>query len=217
MNRRRIRNRRHRAVLGASFMISLALHGILLGALSIQPLWEVAVRPIDSLEPLALREPSIELVRIEQVPEEVVPDPVHADAPVLLTTPASSETPEPKSGDAPVAASGEAAAAAAAPAGGANAADDPLPAELAFAEAGIPSVALSMRPRFGIQHTMPESTRKPITALDPLADADHAEGEGEEEESWWRRLGAKFGIGGGSKICVPRPEVMDTGPEDPKK
>jgi len=204
-------------VLGASFMISLALHGIALGALSFQPLGQVAVRPVDSLEPQALQDPLIELVRIEEVPEEVVPDPVHTDAPVLLTAPTSSETPEPKSGDALVAASGEAAAAAAAPAGGADAADDLLPVELVFAEAGIPSVALSMRPRFGIRHTMPESTRKPIAALDPLADADHSEGEGEEEESWWRRLGAKFGIGGGSKICVPRPEVMDTGPKDGKK
>lgn len=216
MNRRRIRNRRHRAVLGAGLVISLALHGILLGALSFQPR-EMAVRPMDPVEPPALREPSIEVVRIEEVSEQVVPEPVIADAPVLVTAPASSEAPEPKSGDALLAASGEAAAAAAAPNGGAGAADDPLPVELALAEAGIPSVALSMRPRFGMQLSMPESTRRPIAALDPLADADHAEGEGEEEESWWRRLGAKFGIGSGSRICVPRPEVMDAGPEDEKK
>lgn len=206
MNTRRIREERHRLVLGTSLVLSLALHGVLLGTHGFQGRDPAGETSDVSAETPVFQVPSIELVQIVEPPEQVVPDPVVTDAPRILTAPTSEEISEPRSGDALLAKSGEAAASAAAPEGGAEVADDPLP-----------STALSMRPRFGFQQRMPESTRKPIEALDPLAEHDNAEGEGDEERSWWRRLGAKFGIGSGSKICVPRPEVIDTVPKVAEK
>lgn len=216
MNSRRIRRRRHRLVLGTSLVISLVLHGVLLGAFSFQgpePAGGSSVRPAETP---VFRVSSIELVRIEETPEKAVPDPVTANAPIILTAPASEEASEPKSGEAIVAANGDVASAAAAPMGGAAVADNPLSASPAFAEVGLPSPALSMLPRPGIRQGLPESIREPIEALGPYPEHDRAEGEG-EEESWWRRLGAKFGIGNGSRICVPRPEVMDENPRIAEK
>ena len=217
MRTRQVRDRQHRLVVGASLVVSLALHGILFGTLSLPGPEPPRESPARSAAAPVLQAASLELVRIEAPVEQVVLEPILTDAPFIPTAPAAEEIPEPKSGEALVARAGDAAAAAAAPVGGAEAADDPLPAGLAFAEAGVPSTALSMKPRFGVQHVMPESTRKPIAALDPFARHDHAEGEGEEEQSWWRRLGARFGIGDGSKICVPRPEVIDESPEVAEK
>lgn len=215
MNTRRIRERRHRLVLGACLVVSLALHGLLFGALSLQRPEPAAGLPDRRAEPPVFDVRSIRLVRIEEPPEQVVLEPVVADAPIMPTAPASEEVPDPKAGDAPVAAAGETVASAAGATGGAEAAYDPLLAGMASAETGIPSrLPPSMKLRFGIQRKMLESTRKPINALDPLAAADRAEGEGEEEVSWWRRLGAKFGFGDGSKICVPRPEVIAAYPEE---
>lgn len=217
MNSRRIRQKRHRLVLGTSLVISLALHGVLLGAFSLQgpePAGEWPVRPAEAS---VFQVSSIELVRIEEPPEQVLPDPVTASAPIILTAPTPEEVSEPKSGEALAAAPGEVAAAAAAPMGGAAVGNNPLSANLAFTEAGLPSPALSMLPRPGIRQGLPESIREPIEALGPYPDDDHAEGEGDEEESWWRRLGAKFGIGSGSRICVPRPEVRDENPKIAEK
>ena len=211
MRTRRTRDRRNRLVLGVSLAISLALHAIVAGGLTFQPPGPATESNDLSAETPVLQVSSIELVQIEDIQEPVVLDPVITNAPLVLAAPTSEELSEPKSGEALLAASGEAAAAAAAPTGGSKMADDPLPAKLAFAEAGATSTAPSMRPRFGIQQKMPESTRKPIDALEPHADHDRVDGEGEEEESWWRRLGMKFGIGSGGKVCVPRPEVIDTG------
>ena len=214
MNTRQSREEQHRLVLGVGFVVSLALHGVLLGALTLPGPELAGEVPDRSAETPVFLMPSTELVQIQEPPEQVFLDPVITDAPRILTAPTSEEVTEPKSGDAILAASGETAASAAGAAGGAELADDPIPVALASAETGTPSaLPLSMRPRFGIQQKMLESTRKPIEALDPLAYQDHAEGEGEEEESWWRRLGAKFGIGDGGKICVPRPEVIDKSAE----
>ncbi|MDE2871832.1 MAG: hypothetical protein OXQ94_09125 [Gemmatimonadota bacterium] len=203
-------------MLGAGLAVSLAVHGFLLGSFSF---WgpEPAGWPVRPEEASVFQVPAIELVRIEEPPEQVVPEPVTADAPIILTAPASEEVSEPKSGEALVAASGEVAASAAAPMGGAAVADNPLSANPALAESGFPSAALSMLPRLGSRQGRPESIREPIEVPGPYPEADHAEGEGEEDESWWRRLGAKFGIGSGSKICVPRPEVMDTVPRVAEK
>lgn len=213
MNTRQFRERRHRLVLGTSLVISLALHGVLFGALSFQRPEPTAELPVPPPEMRVFPAPSIELVRIEEPPEKVIPDRVVAVAPSIPTAPAE-EVSEPKSGDVLVAAAGEAARSAAGAMGGAEAADDPVPVAMASAETGIPSrLPPSMQLRYGIQREMLESTRKPVEALDPLAEHDRAEGEGEEEVSWWRRLGAKFGLGEGSRICVPRPEVLAEDPE----
>lgn len=215
MNTRRIREKRHRLVLGACLVVSLALHGLLFGALSLQRPEPAPGLPDRRAEPPVFDVPSIKLVRIEEPPEQVVSEPVVADAPLMPTAPASEEVRDPKSGDAPVAAAGETVASAAGAMGGAEAAYDPFRAGTASAKTGIPSrLPPSMKLRFGIQRKMHESTRRPINALDPLAAAERAEGEGEEEVSWWRRLGAKLGFGDGSKICVPRPEVMVADPEE---
>lgn len=217
MNTRQVRERRHRLVLGTSLIISLAVHGVLFGKSSFQRPEPATELPVLAAEMRVFPEPSIELVRIEETPEQVVPDRVTADAPTIPTAP-SDEVAEPKTGDALVAASGDAATSAAGAMGGAEAADDPFPAAVASAETGSPSrLPLSMKLHFGIQREMLESTRKPVEALDPLAEDDRAEGEGEEEVSWWRRLGAKFGLGEGSKICVPRPEVITDYPEVAEK
>lgn len=217
MNTRKTRARRQRLVLGTSLAISAVLHGVLFGGLSFQRSEPGAELPVLAAEMLVFPVPPIELVQIEEPPEQVVPDRVVADAPTIPTAP-SEEASEPKPGDALVAAAGEATARAAGAMGGAEAADDPFPAALASAENdGLSRLPHSMKLRFGIQREMLESTRKPVEALDPLADDDRVEGEGREEDSWWRRLGAKFGLGDGSRICVPRPEVIAEDPEAAEK
>lgn len=217
MNTRNTRERRHRLVLGTSLAVSLALHGVLFGALSFQPPEPAAKVPVPSAEMHIFPVPLIELVRIQEPPDPVVPDRVIADAPTIPTAPAE-ELSEPKSGDALAAAPGEAVASAAGAMGGAEAADDPFPVAFASAENGsAPWLPHSMKLRSGIQREMLESTRKPVRALDPVAHDDHAEGEGQEEDSWWRRLGAKFGLGDGNRICVPRPEVIAEDPEVAEK
>ena len=215
VNSRRIRERWHRLVLGASLAISLAVHGILLGSFSFQGP-ESAGWPVRPEAASVFQVPVIELIRIEEPPEHVAPERVTADAPIILTAPSSEEVSEPKSGETLVAASGEVAASATEPMGGAVVVDNPLSANLALAESGFPSPALSMLPRPGSRRGLSESIREPIEVLGPYPEAEHVEGEG-EEESWWRRLGAKFGIGSGSKICVPRPEVRDENPRIAEK
>jgi len=47
-----------------------------------------------------------------------------------------------------------------------------------------------------------------VDAIDPHADHDHEEEEGDNQESWLRRLGVPLGSGG-TKICKPaRPPVV---------
>lgn len=214
MDTRQSRERRHRLVLGAGLVVSLAVHAAALGTFGFDGPPGPATRlPIRPAEMAVFRTPSIELVEIEAVPEQVVLEPVIADAPPVPTAPTSEDLWEPKHGVAPVAMAGEAAASAAGAAGGPKVAEDRLPVVVATAETGIPAtLPPSMSTRFG-GPSMAQSIREPLEAPDPRGDHDRVEGEGEEKRSWWRRLGAKFGIGDGSNICVPRPEVIGVDPE----
>ena len=208
MSTRRIRNRQNRAVVGASFTISVAVHGVLLGALTFQVSQPPSEAPAGATDRVVFQDRSIELVQIEEVVKEVILEPIIAQARPVLATPTPEELPEPAPGDVSVAKAGEKPPSNAVTGADVDARGDAFPSTTTLAEAGPEArVALTMRPRFGIQKELPKSLRQPIAQLDPHAGHDHGEGDGEEEQSWWRRLGMKLGFGGG-KICRPRPELI---------
>ena len=192
----------------ASFAISVAVHGVLLGALTFQVAQSPSEAPDGAAAPVVFQDRSIELVQIEEVVKEVILEPIIAQARPALATPTPEELPEPAPGEVSLAKSGEKPPSDAVMGVDLNARGDAFPSTTTLAETGpAAQLALSMTPRFGIQKKLPKSLRQPIAQLDPHAGHDHGEGDGEEEQSWWKRLGMKFGIGGG-KICRPRPELI---------
>ena len=212
MNTRGVRETRYRLALRASLVVSAAVHGLALGVVAVRVPEPVGGPSHRAAESPSFRVPAIELLRLEEVRERVPPDPVVADAPVVPTVPASEGPPDPRSGEAFVAAWGEDVASAAPVAGGAETPGASLPLATALAAKGpLSGLPLSMRPRLGVRHG-PGLIGEALDAPDPQAHDDREEGEGEERRSWWRRLGAKFGIGDGGNVCVPRPEVLDEGP-----
>ena len=192
----------------AGFAISAVVHGVLLGTLTFQVSQPPSEAPDGTTKPVAYQDPAIELVEIRQVVEPIVLEPIIVQARPALATPTPEELPEPAPGDVSVAKAGDTPPSDAVMGVDVLARGDAFPSTTTLAETGPPAqLALSMMPRFGIQRELPKSLRQPVAQLDPHAGHDHGEGDGEEEESWWRRLGMKFGIGGG-KICRPRPELI---------
>lgn len=208
MNTRRNRNRQNRMAVGAGLVISVAVHGVLFGALTFQVAPPPSEAPAGVAEPVVFQESSIELVQIEEVREPIVLEPILVQARPALATPTLEELPQPAPGEVSVAKAGDAPPSDAVKGADVNAQGDAFPSAASLAEAGLPAqLAHSMTPRFGIMKELPESFRQPVAMLNPLAGHHHGEGDGQEELSWWRRLGIKFGIGGGL-ICRPRPELI---------
>lgn len=208
MSTRRIRNRQNRMAVGAGLAVSVAVHGVLFGALTFQAPQPPSETPAGVAEPAVLQESSIELVEIKEVREPVVLEPILVQARPAKATPTPEELPEPAPGEVAVAKAGDAPPSDAVTGADVNARGDAFPSATSLAETGLPArPALSMKPRFGVMKELPESLRRPVALLDPHAGHDHGEGDGEEELSWWRRLGLKFGIGGGL-VCRPRPELI---------
>lgn len=218
MSTRQSRDRQGRVVLGVSLAISLAVHGVLFGALDFQVRWHPSESPAGIPEPVVPEYTAIELVEIREVPEQVALDPVIVEARVALATPTPEELPEPVAGERSMARAGEAPPSDAVTGTDVDAGGDAFPSTETLADAGSAArFAESLRPRFGILKQLPRSAREPVEMLEPNFGDGLGAGDGEEETSWWRRLGMKFGIGGG-EICRPRPElIVDEDEEKPEK
>ncbi len=204
MTTRRIRNRQHTRNVGLGLVVSLALHAVLLAGLSFEvPDDDATVGSRANAQADAPADfTSMEIVRIEEV-EPVPEEPVVTDTrPVVATpsqeqvaqTPAGDPTPAGPSSGSPAAASG-----AAAP-------GPPSPANLLASLELESNVSLAMRPQFAGQRGVPGADQA-IDEIDPHAGHDHEDDEGDNEDSWWRRLGVPFGSGG-SQICKPRPPTV---------
>ena len=195
-------------VVVACFTISVAVHGVLLGALTFQVPEPPSEAPAGVMDPVAFLAPAIEIVQIDEVREPIELEPIHVQARPALATPTPEELPQPAPGDVSVAKAGDAPPSHAVTGVDVHAQGDAFPSTPTLAESG-PSARLaeSLRPRFGMLKELPKSVRQPVAMLAPLEGHDQGEGNGREEESWLDRLGRKFGIGGG-KICLPRPELI---------
>lgn len=218
MSTRQSRYRQGRVVLGVSLAISLAVHGVLFGALDFQVRQQPSESPAGTPEPVALEYSAIEVVEIREVPEEIVLEQIIAEARVAVATPTPEKLPEPAAGEMSMAKAGDAPASHAVTGADVDERGDAFPSTTMLADAGSAArFAASLRPRLGILKEMPRSTREPVEMLEPNFGDGTGEGDGEEEKSWWRRLGMKFGIGGG-EICRPRPElIVDEDKEKPEK
>lgn len=208
MSTRRTRNRQSRAVVAASFTVSVAVHGILLGALTFQVPQSPSEAPAGETEPVAFLTPAIEIVQIDEVREPIELEPIIVQARPALATPTPEELPQPAPGDVSVAKAGEAPPSDAVTGVDVHAMGDAFPSTTMLAESGPTArLAKSVSPRFGILKELPKSARQPVAMLEPLEGNDLGEGDGREKESWWDRLGRKLGFGGG-EICRPRPELI---------
>ena len=171
-----------------SLVVSLALHGVVLGALSFKTPDSTDSTADDRANKSAFDLPAIEIVQIHETVEPLREVEVVSLRPVV-TTPAPEPRPEPALGMPRAAAGGESAAPAAA---------------TEVAEVGIEArIALSMRPQFATQRSLSGSLH-PLEAINSHAGHDHEEDDGDDEgDSFWRRLGVPLGSGGG-KVCKPR-------------
>ena len=208
MTNRQIRNGQNRMVVGASLGVSVAVHGVLFGALTFQVPQSPSEAPDGEFEPVVFLDPAIEVVQIEEVREPILLEPIHVKARPALATPTPEELPQPAPGEVSVAKAGEAPPSDAASGSDVYAQGDAFPSTTILSDAGpAAQLALSLKPRLGMLKELPETNREPIAQIDPHAGHDHGEGDGREEETWWQRLGRKLGIGGGL-ICRPRPELI---------
>lgn len=208
MSTRQIRNRQNRMVVGVCLAVSVAVHGVLFGALTFQVEQSPSESPAGTAEQAVLQDPAIEVVEIREVREPVILEPIIVRARPAVATPTPEELPDPAPGEVSMARPGDAQPSDAVTGADVHARGDAFPSTTTPAETGLPArLALSMAPRFGAMKNLPESLREPVAQLDPLAGQGDGEGDGEEEQSWWRRLGMKFGLGGGL-ICRPRPELI---------
>lgn len=209
MSTRRNRNRRNRLVVGVCLAISVAVHGVLFGALTFEVPQSSSQAPDGTIEPVVFLEPAIEVVEIRQVREPIVLEPIHVQARPAVATSRPEKLPQPAQGEVSVAKAGEAPPSDAVTGADVHAQGDAFPSTTILAETGTAAqFAMSIRSRMGILEKLPESIRQPVEMRDPHEGHDHGEGDGEEELSWWQRLGMKFGIGDGGKICRPRPELI---------
>ncbi len=191
MNPRKARERGQRRVLLLGLGVSIALHGVVFGALSFRT--PDSPGPLESelgRQPAPFEVVALEIVEVREVPEMVTPDVAATDLPVIVT-PAPEDLPEPTSG-------GSAAAAASA---------DEL-ATLTVADlmgSTMSSSSLAMRPRAAAQREIPGAFTG-VALADPHAGHDHGDEE-EDGEGFWGALGNAWGKvrmgSGGGKICRP--------------
>lgn len=191
MNPRKARERGQRRVLLLGLGVSIALHGVVFGALSFQT--PDSPGPVESelgRQPAPFEVVALEIVEVREIPEMVTPDVVATDVPVIVT-PAPEDLPEPTSG-------GNAAAAA-------SAAEVATLTVADLMGSTMSSSSLAMRPRAAAQREIPGAFTG-VAMADPHAGHDHGDEE-EEGEGFWGALGnawgkVKMGSGGG-KICRP--------------
>lgn len=208
MSSRRIRIRQNRVIVGASLAVSAVVHGVLLGTLTFQVPQSPSEAPDGMPEPVVVLDASIEVVQIEEVRREVIVEPILAQARPALATPTPEQLPQPAPGERSVAKAGEAPPSDAVMGSDVLELGDAFPSTTILAETGSAAqLAVAMTPRFGAMRELPELNRRPIAQLEPLAGLDQGVGNGREEETFWQRLGRKFGFGG-SEICRPRPELI---------
>ncbi len=191
MNPRRVRERGQRRVLYAGLGVSIALHGVVFGALN----FRTADSPGSTASEMGRQAAPFEVVALEivdvrEVPEEVNPEVAATDIPVIVS-PAPEDLPEPTSG-------GRAAASA-------SAAEVATLTVADLMGSTVLSSSLAMRPRAAAQRDIPGAFTG-VAMADPHAGHDHGDEE-EEGEGFWGALGnawgkVKMGSGGG-KVCRP--------------
>lgn len=203
---RRARDRQHKRIVGVGLVVSLALHAVLLAGLDfVVPETEATVGAAEANADAPLEFVSMELVNIEEV-EPVPEEPMIADERPVMADPAPDQVADAPAGD-PTPAGPAQGAPASLATGAPPPAAAPSAADLIATLDRQSSVALAMRPQFVAQRGVPGALDA-IDAIDPHAGHDHEEEEGDNQESWWRRLGVPLGSGG-TRICKPaRPPVV---------
>jgi len=199
------RDRQHRQLVGIGLVVSLAIHAVVLGGMTFHvPDQSGEVGKFGQPEVEAPFETAfLELIEIEEIPEPVEVEPIIDNARAVVATPTPEPQPTPAAGELSQAAPASAAEAAS----GAGAPSASSVATELVKLGREARIALSMKPQFVAQRSV-AGANQPIEAVDPHAGHDHAEDDGDEEDSWWRRLGVPLGSGGG-KICrPPRPPVV---------
>ncbi|MDE2803849.1 MAG: hypothetical protein OXN18_01755 [Gemmatimonadota bacterium] len=206
MTTRRARDRQHKRIVGVGLVVSLALHAVLLAGLDFEVPETAAT--VGAAEPSAdapLEFVSMELVNIEEI-EPVPEEPMIADDRPVVADPSSDQVAATPAGD-PTPAGPAQGAPARTATGAPRPAAAPSAADLIASLDRQSSVALAMRPQFVAQRGVPGALDA-VDAIDPHAGHDHEEEEGDNQESWWRRLGVPLGSGG-TRICKPaRPPVV---------
>ena len=191
MNPRRARERGQRRVLYAGLGVSIALHGVVFGALN----FRTADSPgsdgsEQGWQPAPFEVVALEIVDVREVPEEVNPEVAATDLPVIVS-PAPEDLPEPTSG-------GSAAASA-------SAAEVATLTVADLMGSTVLSSSLAMRPRAAAQRDIPGAFTG-VAMADPHAGHDHGDEE-EEGEGFWGALGNAWGKvsmgSGGGKVCRP--------------
>ena len=191
MNPRRVRERGQRRVLYAGLGVSIALHGVVFGALN----FRTADSPGSTAAEMGRQAAPFEVVALEivdvrEVPEEVNPEVAATDIPVIVS-PAPEDLPEPTSG-------GRAAASA-------SAAEVTTLTVADLMGSTVLSSSLAMRPRAAAQRDIPGAFTG-VAMADPHAGHDHGDEE-EEGEGFWGALGNAWGKvsmgSGGGKVCRP--------------
>lgn len=207
MDSRQSRARSSRRVLVLGLGISASVHALALGSLSFEPVdtSRSAGEPTQVPVPEVLEVSELELMQVvvtEQEPEQV---PLDTETRPVIADAAPVPSPEPEAQNAELASqaagsrasAGTAAEFAAAAAGSAAA---PTLAEIL--EAGREGrTGIAMAPQSPGQRALGDwAPVEAPEAPDPHAGHDHAEDEGSEGMSFWRRVGRTFGIGG-DQIC----------------
>ncbi len=191
MNPRRVRERGQRRVLYAGLGVSIALHGVVFGALN----FRTADSPGSTAAEMGRQAAPFEVVALEivdvrEVAEEVNPEVAATDIPVIVS-PAPEDLPEPTSG-------GMAAASA-------SAAEVATLTVADLMGSTVLSSSLAMRPRAAAQRDIPGAFTG-VAMADPHAGHDHGDEE-EEGEGFWGALGNAWGKvsmgSGGGKVCRP--------------
>jgi len=205
------RSERYRVGLGAGLAVSAALHVFVLAKIAFRPPEPAALASLPSASPVKLPEETIVLLRIEELPDPEVPRPVLLEARPSEVPTTSEELQEPRPGEAPVALAGQSPSSSTEPLERVGAGEPA--AAFAIPNSETLSALASVRPVMSVHPAAGAAVLQPLSSLAPRPELERDEGEGEEKRSWWRRLGAKLGIGKGATVCVPRPEIADL--EDP--
>ena len=225
---RRTRTKADRRVFAVGLAVSVALHGWAFASLTIDPpdLTRAVGVPERAPAPSPAMLSAIEVVRMVEVEEEVVPLPLPQDTRPVLAAASSERSSDPNAHTAEVgsrsaATGGESggtpggAPADAAPEAASEAAvvvdDSPAVSYAERMEAAMGNrPAVTMQAQFVAQHPM--EPWQPIEAVPTVVDThaghDHAEVE-ENSSMWgtvWRRVGRTFGFGG-NRLCRPIPPV----------
>ena len=195
MNSRRARMRTNRRVLLVSLAVSLALHGWVLAALTLDPvdMSRSVGQPYRTTAPAAIEEPYIEVVRVVEPEEEVTPLPPPTEMLSIVADPSPERSTEPTAQNA------EPASAEPVVDATASAEGDPAMTVADLMANGLRTPAgIAMPSQFVEQRSI--EGWSPVTALDPHAGHDHEEEQVTNGSSWWRRVGKTFGFGG-DRVC----------------